>query len=346
MPTTKFLDWPSLQEFKTQIDNFFATKASLSDYQPLIDSENKLSKDLVSGLGTAASSDTTDFASAAQGAKADAAIPDPITKADGQLLIYNGTQSKWVASDAPATGVLTVSAGDETITMGGSAANPTVKVSANTFDLYGSASAVQGNTNLTVKDALDSAAAAQDTADAAVVANTAITAGTKTKITYDSKGLVTGGGNLEASDIPSLDASKIVSGTFADAQIASASTWNGKQDALQFTGTYDAATNKVVLADYVADAVALAANGGYEVVTILPEATEANYKKRMIYLYQPVGATSYEEYIIARSGSGTEQDPYIYTREKLGDTDIQITNYWAKADLVAITVSEVDSLFE
>lgn len=46
----------------------------------------------------------------------------------------------------------------------------------------------------------------------AVVANGAITAATKTKITYDTKGLVTAGADLAASDIPSLDWSKITSG--------------------------------------------------------------------------------------------------------------------------------------
>lgn len=39
--------------------------------------------------------------------------------------------------------------------------------------------------------------------------NTSITAGTKTKITYDAKGLVTGGADLVASDIPTLTISKI-----------------------------------------------------------------------------------------------------------------------------------------
>lgn len=39
--------------------------------------------------------------------------------------------------------------------------------------------------------------------------NTAITGATKTKITYDSKGLVTGGADLLAADIPTLTASKI-----------------------------------------------------------------------------------------------------------------------------------------
>lgn len=42
-----------------------------------------------------------------------------------------------------------------------------------------------------------------------VNANTAIGAGTKCKITYDSKGLVTAGADLEATDIPSLTLSKI-----------------------------------------------------------------------------------------------------------------------------------------
>lgn len=39
--------------------------------------------------------------------------------------------------------------------------------------------------------------------------NTAITAGTATKVTYDSKGLVTGGSSLDAGDIPDLSATYI-----------------------------------------------------------------------------------------------------------------------------------------
>ncbi len=49
--------------------------------------------------------------------------------------------------------------------------------------------------------------------------NANITAGTHPKITYDEKGLVTGGEALAASDIPNLDASKINAGTFVDARI-------------------------------------------------------------------------------------------------------------------------------
>ena len=339
----KYLNLSALTELKNKLDQLFATKASLSDYQSKITSDNKLSHELVSGLGSAATQDAASFATATQGDKADAAIPNPASKEDGDFLKYNGTT--WIASNVPDTGVLSVTnaVGDDSITIGGTPANPTLKVKTGAYDAYGAASAVQGATSSTVKDAIDTATAAQTTANAAVVANTAITGATKTKITYDAKGLVTGGADLEAADIPVLDAAKITTGQFADARIASAETWNAKQDALAFTGTYDASTNKVVLADYVADAVALAANGGFEVVGVLPEATETNYKKKMIYLYQPAGASSYEEYIIARSGS---EGSYTYTREKLGDTDIQLTSYWSKAELTAITNAEVDALFE
>ena len=58
-------------------------------------------------------------------------------------------------------------------------------------------------------NAKSAADAAQATANKAVVANTAITGNTKTKITYDAKGLVTGGSDLTADDIPALETSKI-----------------------------------------------------------------------------------------------------------------------------------------
>lgn len=47
--------------------------------------------------------------------------------------------------------------------------------------------------------------------------------GTKCKITYDTKGLVTGGADLAVADIPNLPASKITSGLLPDERIESAS---------------------------------------------------------------------------------------------------------------------------
>lgn len=53
----------------------------------------------------------------------------------------------------------------------------------------------------------------------AVEANTSITGATKCKITYDSKGLVTAGADLQASDIPSLTLSKISDVTASASEI-------------------------------------------------------------------------------------------------------------------------------
>ena len=67
-------------------------------------------------------------------------------------------------------------------------------------------------------------------ADAAVVANSAITGATKCKITYDSKGLVTAGADLAATDIPALDSAKIT--TMGSYEKASASAAIATTDSL------------------------------------------------------------------------------------------------------------------
>lgn len=97
------------------------------------------------------------------------------------------------------------------------------------------------DTKMTALDQADSnnataIAAVKKTADAAVVANKDITAGTATKVTYDAKGLVTKGENLAVSDIPTLGISKIDG--LQDALDA-------KQNNLTFEGAYNAGTNKV-----------------------------------------------------------------------------------------------------
>lgn len=56
-------------------------------------------------------------------------------------------------------------------------------------------------------------------ADDAVVANEAIEAGTKTKITYDAKGLVTAGADLSEADIPAIHLSKITDVTATAAEV-------------------------------------------------------------------------------------------------------------------------------
>ena len=96
-------------------------------------------------------------------------------------------------------------------------------------------------------------AGVKTTAEAAVVANTAIIAGTATKITYDAKGLVTKGENLAVSDIPNLGISKIDG--LQDAL-------DGKQATLTFDGTYNAGTNKAATVKTVTDAIAAVISDG------------------------------------------------------------------------------------
>lgn len=88
----------------------------------------------------------------------------------------------------------------------------------------GAVSLVKGDVGLGNVDDTSDANKPVSTAQAAAIAlkvdkNTAIAGSTKTKITYDSKGLVTGGADLVEGDIPSLPASKIGSGTLSDARI-------------------------------------------------------------------------------------------------------------------------------
>ena len=107
------------------------------------------------------------------------------------------------------------------------------------------------DTKMTALDKADSdntaaIAAVEKKADAAVVANKDIVAGTATKITYDAKGLVTKGENLAVSDIPTLGISKIDG--LQDAL-------DSKQNNLTFDGEYNSGTNKAATVSTVNTAV-------------------------------------------------------------------------------------------
>lgn len=79
-------------------------------------------------------------------------------------------------------------------------------------------------------------------ADAALAKPTQITAvanASLLKIKYDANGLITGSAAVTDTDIPNLPASKITSGTFADARIASANTWHAKLNSISVTEVAD-----------------------------------------------------------------------------------------------------------
>jgi hypothetical protein len=79
----------------------------------------------------------------------------------------------------------------------------------------------------------------QTALDLKVDENAAITGATKTKITYDAKGLVTAGADLSAGDLPTgIDAAKISTGVISNAEF---DYLNGLTDNIQtqFTGKQD-----------------------------------------------------------------------------------------------------------
>ena len=85
-----------------------------------------------------------------------------------------------------------------------------------TFEWVSASNGVKATVDLSGVQPLD--------ADLTAIAALTATSGFLKKTAADTWSL----GSLSASDIPNLDASKITSGTFVDARIASASTWNAK----------------------------------------------------------------------------------------------------------------------
>lgn len=101
-----------------------------------------------------------------------------------------------------------------------------------------------GKANSSHTHAISDVTDLQTTLDSKVTTNTAIAAGTGTKITYDSKGLVTGSTTLAATDIPELDATKITSGTLTVDTSGNAATATKLETARTIAGTsFDGSAN-------------------------------------------------------------------------------------------------------
>jgi hypothetical protein len=138
---------------------------------------------------------------------------------------------------------------------------------------------------------------------------TNLTGATKTKITYNSQGIVTAGADLVASDIPNLDASKITTGTLPVGRGGTgASTVEG------------ARTNLDVYSKSEVDA---RLSGRVEVVSALPATGETG----VIYYVGPTGSggDKYEEYIWAKE-AGASTESWI----KVGEPTIDLSGYKTK----------------
>lgn len=144
--------------------------------------------------------------------------------ADNTEYVWNGT--KWI--DALSQGDYTFSNGIQE-----SGRNVSLKlVNETDVTLTANSDGLAAEVNLTGYAKASEAAAIEATdslktalgkleakADEKVVANSAITAGTKTKITYDAKGLVTAGADLSQADIPELNLAKITDVTATAAEV-------------------------------------------------------------------------------------------------------------------------------
>lgn len=248
----------------------------------------------VRGLKSAAYTESSAYATAAQGTKADNALP----KADFDTFKTTNdaaiADAKKAGTDAAASLNSYKTANDAKVSANASAISAlqeamksgvTFKGKLDTLPAASSYSngdliivgtkeyicLVSGSTKSWVELGDEGTHLTKSTADGYYVAkNAAITAGTGTKISYDSKGLVTGSSSLSASDIPNLDATKITSGTLPDARIASASTWNGKQDKIT-------ASNKLA-ASLVSGLATVATSGSYNDLTNKPTIDNSNQK--------------------------------------------------------------------
>lgn len=248
----------------------------------------------VKGLKSAAYTDSSAYATAAQGTKADNALPKAEfntfkgtndtaiadakkagTDAMASLNSYKTDNDAKVSANASAISALQ-EAMKSGVTFKGKLTSLPEASSYNNGDLIIVGTKeyiclVSGSTKSWVELGDEGTHLTKTTADGYYVAkNDAIQAGTKCKITYDSKGLVTKGEDLAAADIPSLDAAKIATGTLPDARIASAGTWNGKQDKIT--------TSNKLAASLVSGLATVATSGSYNDLTNKPTIDNNNQR--------------------------------------------------------------------
>lgn len=187
-------------------------------------------------------------------------------------------------------------------------------------------------------------------ADTKVAANSAITGATKTKITYDSKGLVTAGADLVASDIPSLDAAKITTGTFDIARLPAGAVSKLVIVADQ-TARFALTTTEVQNGDsvkqtdtdtmyYVVDDTNLDNSTGYEVYTAETDWSLISSKPQNIVDIAAITPVN-DDIIqvksggyVARSMSQLKTDLVLVTNDVTESTD---KNYISDAEGVVLT---------
>lgn len=183
-----------------------------------------------------------------------------------QLLIYDG--SAWQDQDTTYTFSTGLTETSRTVTLnvattsalGGVIVGSNINVSSGTISVNSATNAVTGVIRLAT-DAEASTGTAEGIAvnpkqlATKVTANAAITGATKCKITYDSKGLVTAGADLAASDIPDISATYVPQTAVGSANGVASLGADGKVPSAQLPSFVD----DVVDAYIVSGATALSA---------------------------------------------------------------------------------------
>lgn len=130
-----------------------------------------------------------------------------------------------------------------------------------------------------------------------------------------------------------VNAGKLTIDALALAKVTGLQTaLDAKQATLVFNTAYNASTNKAATMSDIATAIAGVTQFKFLKVDALPTAGEAG----TIYLVPHSHGTqdSYDEYIWVGNAY-----------EKLGNTDIDLSNYWSKSELVEVTDAEIDAMF-
>ena len=222
-------------------------------------------------------------------------ITDPDSKANGQVLTYNGTS--WVAENPADTGVLTVNGANAIAVDSANASSPVVSL---TID------PTPGNITLTQSATGLVANAGADSLTVAVLS--------------DAGDIVT----HNASEFDANGAANAVQGDTSQTVAGLETVMNGYGNAVTYNviaavsnGSTDLVTSGAVF-DVVKDLTGF----HFEIVDTLPVTGETN----IIYLILKSTSSSgniYHEYIWVQTG--TEQGEPVYGYELIGDTQLDIT---------------------
>lgn len=200
-------DTTSAHKFVTASDKstWNAKQDAISDLSTIRSnaSAGKSASDTIATYGDIVTHDVSEFATSTQGGKADTAIQpgDNISELTNDAAYVQTLADLGITATAEELNALDgVTASVEELNILDGATVTTAEL--NVLD-----GITASTTELNYTDGVTSNI--QDQLDDKVAKNAAITGATKTKITYDSKGLVTAGDDLSESDIPSLHMSKI-----------------------------------------------------------------------------------------------------------------------------------------